>query len=337
MKKFRNCIVALIILLSVPALSMFGAEEEQKPDPPIIKKSVSPIVAQAGDIVHYTIVVRNLNDVWVGEHIVRDVFPANKIMPYIYTLTVMRGGIQLTGGHMVDDCFLLYDYCLTGGYIDLLFYGLPPLSETIITFYSRVLPGVTFDTEIINEVTIWFALWAPGPWNPETGRYDPGHRNLGEYPVGSCYAVVNLSYEDGNDNRNDTGNDDTGGLPPWQPPIGGGVPPNRPTVRLPYTPSDLAPYTPSDPLPSEPLLLPPLPPPLDMEDTQLQPYEPYDYTPAEYYDDKPPIPRAADTINPQTGDDFTITRLVVSVIGIILSLSIVFFLLLKLRRNEKVV
>lgn len=337
MKNLRIYICALVILLlNAPTLSIFAAEEEQKPNPPTIEKSVTPTIAQAGDILQYTIIVRNLNDAWVGEHIMRDSFPANKIRPYMDTLTVMRDGVQLTGGHTVADSFLLYGYCLTDGNIEVLFYGLPPLSETIITFESRVLPSVTFDTKIVNEATIWFAIWVPGPWNPETGMPDPGHHNRGEYPVGECYAVANMPPDDGNDdgNGNDTGNDG-GGFPPfWHPPRGGiSQPPRTPTYTPPYIPSAPPQYTSAD----SPDSLPPLPPPLYvayvlLDDTLAQPC---DYVLTEPDDGEPsePTHQTDATINPQTGDDFAITRLAVSAVGLILSLSAVFFLFLKLRRH----
>lgn len=348
MKKFIYYAFALAVLLYVICIPVYGAEEEQKPCPPTIEKTVNPTIGQPGDIVRYTIVITNPNDEWVGEHIVQDDFPAHKIRPYMDTIVVTRDGVALTGGHAASDCFLLYYYCLTTGYIDFLFYGLPPLSETVITLYFRVLPDVVEDVKIVNEVTVWFTIWVPGPWDPITGMPGPGHHDRGEYPVDDCYAVVIVENGNGNDNDNGNGNDtggnggngdNGGGGTPWHPP---GTTP-RPPTNVPLDP-------PSDPPPNQPPTTPPGPPPLVPPQTMppfpptvvdvpvdSTPQPPYEYVPTEPNEDeddsKPPgtIPPPGTPHNPQTGDDFTLTRLVVSMIGVVLSLGVVFFLVLKLR------
>jgi len=130
---------------------------------------------------------------------------------------------------------------------------------------------------------------------------------------------------------------------PVPPPPGGGpggfwVPPWRPPPQrvIPETPSDPPPYTPEDPPPLAPPMLPPMPPPLYaplvyIPEPPAPPYVPVE-PPA---DDKPQEPAPPATVNPQTGDDFTMTRLIVSVAGLVVSLGIVFFLFLKLRKNKR--
>ena len=359
MKKFTSCIFALAISLLIISIPVYATEYEQKPYPPTIEKSVNPTIGQSGDIVRYTIIVHNPNDTWVGEHIVRDCFPAHKIRPYMDTLTITRDGVPITGGNAVTDSFVVYDYCFTEGYVDLLFYGLPPLSETVIVFYFRVLPDVVEDVKIVNEVTIWFTIWVPGPWNPSTGRPDPGYRDRGEYPVDDCYAVVNLQNGNGGGNGGNggggNGSNGGGGLPPWQPP-GGGSTPQPPRVPS-YTPPGITPDNPppgGSPPANPPGLVPPwplpppppqvgdvlthsTPPPPPGEDEYVQ-TEQGDDTDEDIDDDdgkddgtQPTLPPQRH--NPQTSDDFTLTRLIVSAVGVMLSLGLVFFSVLKMRKR----
>jgi len=121
-----------------------------------------------------------------------------------------------------------------------------------------------------------------------------------------------------------------GGGFPWHPP-GGGM--SRPPLIPPYPP----PYAPFDPPPYMPTDLPP-PPPYIGEVSVHDPIQQqqYEYVPEKQDEGIPVIPTPPTTAinNPQTGDDFTITRLAVSAAGLILSLGIVFFLILKLRRHE---
>jgi len=390
LKKYIAILLALsLLLLSIPAVNLIAeGDEEQKPDPPTILKTVNPTQSMPGGTVRYTITVHNPNEpsgeraesyYWLFDYLVVDRFPAALSSPVISSLRVYQDGVRLHESQTNVSGIVFYaDRFDDDDEIAILIHLLPPGSETVITFDAVVAPSAAPGTLIRNDVTLYFYPWMPSDvvfspasadaFSPaSSAEFCPINGWPGErvpIEVDNCYAIVLV-----------LGEQTTTQPPTTQPPTTQHTT-QPPTTWWPPQPTTQPPTWPQQTTrPPTPTTQPPTQqPPLTQPQTQQPPQEP---NPTTTTGTQPPHETnpttgtgtqpggepggtgtggggagpggtgtpgggpggtpggtpGGDTANPQTGDDFTYTGMVLSAAGFALSLIILFVLLANLRKK----